>query len=213
MPEKKKLEAKVVDVKRVFNSFFKMDRYEIEMDRHEGGKQRVVREIFERGHAVGILAYDPLTDMVVLVNEMRPGILAAGGYPYTDTLPAGGIAQGETDIAAAVRETREETGLELKNPEVIHAGSYVSPGGTSEKISIVFGIVDASRAGGVFGNEDEKENIKTSAVTSDELMRRIRSGDINDMKTMLAGYWLMENRARLQKAHAVANPKQKPPQP
>ena len=211
--EKKKPEAKIVDCKRVFNGLFKMDEYEIEMDRHEGGKQRVVRQVFERGDAVGVLAYDPLNDMVVLVNEMRPGILAAGDYPYTDSLPAGGIAKGETAIEAAVRETREETGLELKNPKVVHAGSYASPGGTSEKISIVFGIVDAGKVGGVFGNEDENENIKTSAITSDELMRRIKSGEINDMKTMLAGYWLMENRDSLRKTCAPSPPKQKTPPP
>ena len=203
----KKLDAKVVNRRRVFNGFFKMDEYEIEMDRHEGGTQRVVREIFERGHAVGILAYDPLRDEVVLVNEMRTGILAVGEYPYTDTLPAGGIAKGETDIEAAVREMVEEAGLELKKPEIVHAGAYVSPGGTSEKISIVFGIVDSRKVGGIHGNADEHENIKTSAVSSDEFMKRIRSGNINDMKTMLAGYWLMENRDRLRKAYAPKTPK------
>jgi hypothetical protein len=60
--------------------------------------------------------------------------------------------------------------------------------------------------GGVFGNADESENIKTSAISPQELMRRIRSGEINDMKTMLAGYWLMENRTRLQKAYAPKGP-------
>ena len=200
MAQKKKLKAKIVDHRRVFNGFFKMDEYDIEMDRHEGGKQKVTRLMFERGHAVGILAYDPKRDEVVLVNEMRPGILAAGGYPYTDTLPAGGINKGESDVACAKREMVEETGLKLKNAEVIHAGSYVSPGGTSEKISIVFGVVDSSAvAGTIHGNENESENIKVTVLSSAEFMKRIKSGEINDMKTMLAGYWLMENRERLQK--------------
>lgn len=213
--KKKKLEAKITSCRRVFNGHkgrFNMDEYEIEMDRHEGGTQKVTRLMFERGHAVGILAYDPVRDEVVLINEMRPGILAAGEYPYTDTLPAGGIEKGEKAVDAAIRETMEETGLELKNAKVIHDGAYVSPGGTSEKISIVFGIVDAKAAGGIHGNANEKENIKVNVVTSDEFIRRIKSDDINDMKTMLAGYWLLENRDSLRKA--VAAPlKIYPPKP
>lgn len=203
--------AEVVGLKRVFNGHFKVDQYDIKMDRHEGGTQRVVREVFERGHAVGVLAYDPKRDEVVLVNEMRVGILAAGEYPYTDTVPAGGINAGEAEVDAAVREMMEETGLDLKKPKTIHAGAYVSPGGTSERISIVFGIVDSSKVGSIHGNADEKEDIRTLALSSREFMKRIRGGEINDMKTMLAGYWLVENRPALRKAHAAKPPARKKP--
>jgi hypothetical protein len=64
MSEDKKPQAKITALRRVFNGFFKVDEYDIEMDRHEGGTQKVVRQIFERGHAVGILAYDPVADRV-----------------------------------------------------------------------------------------------------------------------------------------------------
>lgn len=211
MTNNKKPSAEVVSLKRVFNGHFKVDQYDVKMGRHDGGTQRVVREVFERGHAVGVLAYDPKRDKVVLVNEMRVGILAAGEYPYTDTVPAGGINAGEAEVDAAVREMREETGLDLKQPKTIHAGAYVSPGGTSEKISIVFGIVDSSKVGSIHGNADEKEDIRTLALSSGEFMKRIRSGEINDMKTMLAGYWLMENRAALRKAHTAKPAARKKP--
>lgn len=195
---KKKLEAKVKKVTPEYKGFLTINRYEIEKDLHEGGKQDMTWLVMERGNAVGILAYDPRSDEVILVNEMRPGILAAGGYPYTDTLPAGGIAPGETPVDAAVRETQEETGLELKNARIIHDRAYVSAGGTSESISIVFGLVDRAKAGGIHGKEDEKENIKTVVMTSTEFMDKIKSGEINDLKTMVAGYWLIENRPALQ---------------
>lgn len=215
MTAQKKPEAKVVSHRCVFNALnghFRMEEYDIEMDRHEGGTQQAKRLIFERGHAVGVLAYDPARDEVVLINEMRPGILAAGEYPYTDTLAAGGIEKGETAVEAAVRETMEEAGLVLKDPQVAHEGAFVSPGGTSEKISIICGIVDSTQVGGVFGNTHEKENIKTSAVSSDEFLRRIRSGEINDMKTMIAGYWLLEHREALKQKYAPGAVKSKTPQ-
>lgn len=221
---KKKLEATVKNVTPVYKGFLTINRYEIEKDLHEGGKQDMTWLVMERGNAVGILAYDPGADKVVLVNEMRPGILAAGDYPYTDTLPAGGIARGETPVDAAVREMREETGLELKGGRIIHDRAYVSAGGTSESISIVFGTIDISKAGGIHGNADELENIKTTVVSSAEFMAMIKSGEINDLKTMVAGYWLMENKPALQLEYAkslkdeftkeadVAVPPPKPPQ-
>src|SRR3982751_5768784 len=167
---KKKLEATVKSITPVFKGFLTINRYEIEKDLHEGGKQDITWMIMERGNAVGILAYDPGTDQVVLVNEMRAGILAAGGYPYTDTLPAGGINRGETPVQAAEREMREETGLDLKGGRIIHDKAYVSAGGTSESISIVFGTIDIMKAGGIHGNADEMENIKTTVMKSDEFM-------------------------------------------
>lgn len=208
----KKLEARVKSVRSEFNGFLKINRYEIEADRHEGGKETYERLVMERGHAVAILAYDPKRDEVVLVNEMRPGILAAGEYPYTDTLPAGGIAKGETAIDAAVRETTEETGLTLKDARQIQ-DAYVSAGGTSEKISIVVGIVDTSAGSGIFGCENEKENIKTRMVSAKDFIDEVKTGVNNDMKTIIAGYWLAEHRDALRAQYTPKTGGTKPPKP
>lgn len=200
--KERKLNAHVTSVKNEFNGFLRINRYEIEADLHEGGKQTISRLVMERGHAVAILGYDPVRDEVVLGNEMRPGMLAAGDYPYSDNLPAGGIPKGETAVQSAVREMEEEQGLELKNTEVIHEGAYVSSGGTSEKIAIVFGTVDMSKAGGIHGLAEEHENIKAVVLKADEFLRRVRAGEITDLKTLVAGYWLAENKDRLQKQYA-----------
>ena len=198
----RKLTATIVDVSTEYQGFLTVRRYEIEEDCHAGGRQRVVRFVMERGHAVGVLAFDPRRDVVVLANEMRPGILAAGGPAFSDSLIAGVIDADETALSAAVRETREEAGLELRTPRVIHERAYVSPGGTSESITLVYGTVTAPQTSTVHGNADEGENIRTVLVSSRQLMNRIRRGEVQDMKTMLAGYWLMANRARLRREHA-----------
>jgi ADP-ribose pyrophosphatase len=80
-------------------------------------------------------------------------------YPYRDNLIAGSIDEYETAIQAAVRDMGEETGLVLSDPVLIHSGAHVSAGGTSEKISIVYGTVDTAHAGGVHGNREENEDI------------------------------------------------------
>ena len=180
--------------------FLKVNAYEIELETHRGDVAIVTREVMERGNAVGVLAYDPLRDEVVLGNEMRPGMLAAGDYPFGDALFAGVIDAGETEMQAAVREMKEEAGLELRDPVLVHPGAYVSPGGTSEKVAIVFGIVDASAAGGVHGNADESEDIRTVVLPAAEFIDRARRGEVDDMKTALAAWWLAEHRARVQSA-------------
>lgn len=199
----RKLHAKIVDVKPEYKGFLTINRVTIEKERHEGGIEQIDWLVMDRGHAVAVLAYDPRRDEVVLVNEMRPGVLWAGDYPYTDNLIAGGIGKGETAIEAAVRETEEEAGLELKDPVVVHPGAFVSSGGTSEKIAIVAGIVDTAKAGGIHGCENERENIKSTVLKADEFIRQVTTGEMTDLKTLVAGYWLIENRPRLQLAYNV----------
>lgn len=199
----KRPQARIVNKQRVFDGFFKMDELTIQHDTHSGGSMTVKRLIFERGHAVAILGYDPARDQVLLVNEMRPGLLAAGDYPFNDSLPAGMIDAGEDEITAAKREMLEETGMELKNPQMIHPGAYVSSGGTSERLALVFGTVDMSKAGGVHGHASEGEDIKTVVMSSDEFISRAESGALKDMKSLVCAFWLAKNRDSIRQTYAA----------
>jgi ADP-ribose pyrophosphatase len=196
----RKLKATIKSSQPIVAGFLKVTRYEFDTDTHAGGSQMIVREVMERGHAVAVLGYDPQRDEVVLVNEFRPGCLLAGDDPFTDNLAAGGIAEDESAIDAAIREMKEETGLDLASPELVHPGAFVSSGGTSEKIAIVAGVVDAAQAGGIHGKEGESEDIRPVVMSADEFIAKVRSGAINDLKTLVAGYWLDEHRDRLRNA-------------
>jgi ADP-ribose pyrophosphatase len=92
---------------------------------------------------------------------------------------------------------KEETGLDLREPVLVHPGAYVSSGGTSETVAIVVGLVDSPVAGGVHGNANESEDICTVVLAAQEFIDRVRRADITDFKTLVAGYWLAENRERL----------------
>lgn len=177
--------------------FLRVTRYELDVERHEGGTQRLIRDVMERGHAVGVLGYDPKRDEVVLVNEFRPGCLVAGDDPFTDNVCAGGVADGESALEAAGREMIEETGLALSDAILVHPGAFVSSGGTSEKIAIVVGLVDASRAGGIHGKAEELEDIRVVVEAAEAFLARVRRGEITDLKTLVAGYWLAEHRDEL----------------
>jgi ADP-ribose pyrophosphatase len=179
----------------LYEGFLRLYRYVIDVEKHDGGTRQISWEVMERGNAVAVLGHDPLRDEVVLANEFRPGVLAAGEYPYRDNLVAGSIENGETAIEAAVREMHEEVALVLNSPVLIHPGAYVSSGGTSEKISLVYGIVDTRDAGGVHGNAAEQEDILTVILPARVFIDRVRSGEITDLKTLVAGYWFAERHA------------------
>lgn len=192
--------ARVKHIKPLHAGFLRVNHYRVEVERHAGGVRELEWEVMERGNAVGVLGYDPARDEVVLVNEFRPGALAAGDYPFTDNVVAGGIADGEAPLDAARREMKEEAGLDLLDARIIHPGAYVSSGGTSEKIVIVLGIVDSSQAGGIHGNPEEREDIRTVVSSAADFIDRVRGGDISDLKTLVAGYWLADNREALRQS-------------
>lgn len=191
----KELKAVIHSRECLHEGFLSVYRYKFDVEEHGGGITRISREMMERGNAVAILGHDPGRDQVVLGNEFRPGVMLAGDYPFRDNLIAGSIDENETALEAAAREMREETGLLLTDSVLVHSGAYVSSGGTSEKISIVYGTVDTARAGGVHGNREENEDILTVVLPAKVFIERVRSGDINDLKTLVAGYWFAERHA------------------
>jgi len=203
----KKPNARVVDKERAYDFMgmgkFVIDVYTIEMDKHNGGSQELKRLVFERGHAVAMLGYDPVRDEVLLVNEMRPGMLAAGENPFNDATPAGMIDKGENALQAAKREMLEETGMRMRHARVIHSGAFVSSGGSSEKIALVVGIVDMTKAGGIHGHVSEGEDIKTVIQSSQKFIDRAEKAQIKDMKSLVFAYWLALHRDELRDKYGV----------
>jgi ADP-ribose pyrophosphatase len=191
----RQLRAVILGRTPVHEGFLRVYQYDFDVEKHGGGNSCTSWEVMERGNAVAVLGHDPVRDEVVLGNEFRPGAIVAGDYPYRDNLVAGSIENNETALQAAVREMQEEAGLVLRNPVLIHPGAYVSSGGTSEKIAIVYGTVDTGHAGGVHGNPAEHEDILTVVLPVKVFIDRVRSGEINDLKTLVAGYWFAERQA------------------
>src|SRR3546814_6532790 len=78
-------------------------------------------------------------------------------------IPAGLTEPGETLRGVAVREVREEIGLDVEALEAI-SEFMPSPGGFTEVISLFCARVRAEGAGGIFGLEEEHEDIRSFSV-------------------------------------------------
>ncbi|HMA48340.1 MAG TPA: NUDIX domain-containing protein [Magnetospirillaceae bacterium] len=190
-------DVEILEKTTPFQGYFRVDRYVLKFRRFDGGwSPDVTREIFERGHAVALVLYDPVRDEVGLCEQFRPGALAAGWHPWLIELPAGIIDEGQTPEAVAIREAKEETGLEID--EVVPARRYlVTPGGSTESMQIFAARIDATKLTGVHGLEEEGEDIRVFPLPAEEAFSWVESGRICNGMTIIGLDWLAKNRDAL----------------
>lgn len=186
-----------------FQGYFRIDRYRLRHRKHEDGwTGEMVREIFERGHAVGVVLYDPVQDSVVLLDQFRIGALAGGKSGWQREVVAGIIEPGEDAQNVARRETLEESGLELR--ELIPLYHYLAtPGGSSETLRLYCGIVDSRGAGGIHGLDAENEDIKVETYGFGQAWDMVEDGRIDNAPTLIGMQWLALNRERLRQQYTV----------
>ena len=190
-------DVRVLACDTVFQGYFRIDRYRLQHRRHDGGwTEELTREVFERGHAVGVLPYDPLRDEVVLIEQFRVGAHAAGWAPWQLEVVAGIIDEGETAEEVARRESLEEAGLTLLELAPI-SDFLVSQGAVSETVRLFCGRVDATGAGGIHGLEHEGEDIKVVVVPFAELSALLAENKVTNATGLVALQWLLLNRDAL----------------
>jgi ADP-ribose pyrophosphatase len=189
--------VEIIDKQTPYRGYFRIDAYRLRHRKFDGGWTREIgREVFERGHAAGVLLYDPDRDAVVLVEQFRTGAHAAGLEPWLIETVAGIIEPGEEAGEVARREAAEEAGCELGALETI--GTFIlSPGGSSETMAMFCGQVTSEAAGGVHGLDHEDEDIRPLILPTDEALARLEAGGIVNASTVIALQWLALNRDRL----------------
>jgi ADP-ribose pyrophosphatase len=180
-----------------YDGFFRMERYRLRHRLFGGDWSRpLVRELFERGHAAAVLPYDPRLDCVVLVEQFRIGALESASGPWLFEIVAGIISPEETPEAVVRREAVEEANCELQDLVPI-CDYFVSPGGTSERLSVFCGKVDAAHVGGIHGLAEEDEDIRVHVLSFQDAVAWLQAGKINCAAPIIALQWLQINRQQL----------------
>lgn len=159
-----------------------------------GMSGEVVRELMIKGEAAAVIAYDPVRDNVVLVEQFRIGAYnpKTQNSPWLLELIAGMVEEGETAESVAVRESQEEAGLTVSN--LTHALSvWDSPGGAYERLHIFLGLVDSQNIGGVHGLAEENEDILVHVVSREQAYQWVQTGKIDNVIAVLGLQWLQLN--------------------
>jgi ADP-ribose pyrophosphatase len=194
--------VEIIDKSEPYRGYFRIALYRFRHRLFAGGwSGEIRREVFERGHAVGVLPYDPEADAVVLIEQFRIGALAGGVNPWQTEIVAGIVEQQEAVENVAHREAREEAGLSLLALMPI-CRYIVSPGGSSESVTLFCGRVDSRGAGGIHGLPEEHEDIRVDVLPFTDAMAWLENGRIDNAISIIALQWLALHRAQVRAAWA-----------
>lgn len=184
----------VVEKNVCYQGFFRLEKYHLRHRLFSGEWSALLtREMFERGHAAAVLPYDPVRDEIVMIEQFRPGAIDAPGGPWLLEIVAGMIETGETAEAVVKRESIEESGCIVTDLIPLY-DFLVSPGGTTERIALFCGRVNAAVANGIHGASEEGEDIKVHVVSFDTAITLLKSGKITAASAIIALQWLALNR-------------------
>ncbi|WEP44646.1 ADP-ribose diphosphatase [Cronobacter dublinensis subsp. infanticibi] len=185
-----KNDVEIIAREKLYRGFFSLDLYRFRHRLFNGEMSgEVRREIFERGHAAVLLPFDPVRDEVVLIEQIRIAAFDTSDTPWLLELVAGMIEPGETVEEVARREAMEEAGLDVGRVKIFM--SYLaSPGGTSERLSLLVGEVDATTAQGIHGLADENEDIRVHVVSREQAYLWVEEGRIDNAASVIALQWL-----------------------
>jgi nudix-type nucleoside diphosphatase (YffH/AdpP family) len=187
--------VEVLQKKRVFDDFFKIDEAVVRFEKFNGQMSPPVKRLnFERGDAAAVLIFNPETQNVILINQFRyPTYDKTGGWLIE--IVAGMVDKNETPVECIRREILEETGYQVKHLIPIQS-FYPSPGGSSERIFLFYAEVNKSdkvTKGG--GKETENEDIQVVEFPLPDLWKKLNEGKIMDAKTSIALLWFKCNMA------------------
>jgi len=160
-------------------------------------------EVWRRGLAAAVLPYDPVADVVVLIEQFRLPALVAGVDPVLVELPAGLCDDGETPETTARRETVEEMGLQVGALQRI-GGFLLTPGGSDELCELYVGRVqappaDADGIAGHAGMASEHEDIRVRVWPAAKAIEAALAGRFTNSVAAIGLLWLAAKRDDLRK--------------
>ncbi|MGQ8364994.1 NUDIX domain-containing protein [Glaciecola sp. 1036] len=202
MQELGKDDVKVINKESLHTGFFKTNLYHVQHKKFDGSWTPVfTREVFERGHAVAVLPYDPELEEFVLIEQFRFPAMETAKTPWQLEVVAGIIEPNESYEEVIHREAKEEANLVLD--KVFEIPSFlVSPGGTTERIYAYIGKVDASNAGGVHGLDEETEDIRVHRVSEAVAKEWLLSGKLENATAIILLQWFFLNKQNILDAWA-----------
>ncbi|MDF4870239.1 ADP-ribose diphosphatase [Vibrio parahaemolyticus] len=189
-------DVEIISKESVFEGFFKMVKYRFKHKLFAGGWSDVIeREMFERGHAAAMLPYDPKTDQVVIIEQIRIGALEHE-HPWQLEIVAGMIDRAESAEEVIRREAEEEAGITVGRVASV-TSYYPSSGGCSEKLDVFVGEVDASKAHGIHGLDYEDEDIRVHVLSREQAYQWVKDGIFENGASIIALQWLQLNHQEL----------------
>lgn len=166
------------------DNWYILKKYTFELQRSDGTWQTQSREAYDRGNGAAILLYNKAKGTVVLTRQFRLPVYI-NGHDGLLIEAAAGLLDDASPEARIIAEAEEETGFHVTAVEKVFE-AYMSPGSVTEKLYFFIAeYSDADRSGQGGGLADEGEDIQVLEWPFEKALAAIRSGEIQDAKTIM----------------------------
>ena len=167
----------------IFDEFFRIERAKVKWKRSDGSMGReVTRYVIRRGDSVGIIPV--CGESIIMVRQFRYPAARKEVNPYLWEIPAGMVDKGEKPELTALRELKEEIGIEVSSIKPL-ISFFLSPGALDEMFHLFYvdlkSCDDLKKIGGV---EEEEEDLLVGRFTRTDILKMIDTGEIVDSKTI-----------------------------
>ncbi len=186
-----------IEIKRnnlMHKGFYQLSQMELRYKCFSGSwSPWLIREQVKNKDAAAVLLWDPKLDKLVLIEQIRIGLIGCQRKesPWLLEIVAGLQEGTESARETVLREAKEETGCHIE--ELIPIGEfYNTPGGFTEKSTVFCGIIDATNCQGVYGlkHAQEHEDIQVHVLSSAQVLEALKEGLlVTSASTLIALQW------------------------
>lgn len=178
-------DVRVIGVEVLSDDWYLLKKTTFERRRRDGRWQRMSRETYDRGNGATILLYNRNLGTVLLTRQFRFPAYVNGCIDGLLIETCAGLLDNEDAEQCIRREAEEELGVCIRKPRKLFE-AYMSPGSVTEKLHFFaaeYSIEDQIGRGG--GVAKEGEDIERLELKLDDAMAMMRSGAIQDGKTIM----------------------------
>lgn len=166
------------------DNWYTLNNYTFELRRQDGSWQPQSREAYDRGHGATILLYNREKKTVVLTRQFRLPVYLHDQKGYLIEAAAG-LLDNASPEQRIIAEAEEETGFRISQPEKVFE-AFMSPGSVTEKLYFFIAhYAEKDRNGEGGGLQEEGEDIEVLEWPLEKALQAIRSGEIEDGKTIM----------------------------
>ena len=162
----------------------------------------IQRELIHRPEAAGVLLYNDQKQQFALIEQFRVGALDDPHSPWQLEIIAGVLDGDETPENCIRRESLEESGCSVQDLQHLFS-FYPSAGACSELFHLYVSETDLPAVGGVFGVDNEGENIQLHLFNYSEIQTLLDSGRLRNAPVIMALQWLSQHITTIIKSDEV----------
>ncbi|AHF76290.1 NUDIX hydrolase [Sodalis praecaptivus] len=174
---------KIIENTLLSQHWFVLRKIVYDLMKKDGGSQRQMREVYDRGNGATILLYHRGKNSVVLIRQFRMPTYINGNADGMLIETCAGLLDDDSPEECIRREAMEETGFAVGEVEKLFS-AYMSPGGVTELVHFFAAEYDdTSRRNAGGGVEDEV--IEVIEMPFPQALAMVRDGRICDGKTIM----------------------------